>query len=263
MNETLEAIARALFKSWFVDFDPVRAKMAGEKPAGLEGDLAALFPDCLVDSPLGMIPDGWEVKEISDCCNQVMNGSTPSRKEPLYWENGNIPWLTSGEVRQTIILEPDNRITQLAFKKSSVKLVPAFSTVVALYGATAGQVSLIASEMTTNQAICALVPKEFFSFYTYLNISTQVRYLEQQARGSAQQNLSKGIVEKTRIIVPKNEILHGFQGIVSPLFMRWIENLRENQTLSELRDTLLPKLISGKLRVNDINDIKSIMEETT
>jgi type I restriction enzyme S subunit len=250
MSETLEEMARALFKSWFVDFDPVRAKSEG-RDTGLPERLAALFPNRFVDSELGKIPEGWEVKALKSCCSQIRNGGTPKRSESRYWINGRIPWLTSGEVRQPIITFTESFITEAGLNESSAKWVDPFSTVVALYGATAGQVSFIASKLTTNQAVCALIPNEQYAFFNYLCLRNSIRDLEIKAVGSAQQNISKAIVEETISIIPTLTLLRAFNSFAEPLIMKWISNLHESRTLTALRDALLPKLISGELRVKD------------
>jgi type I restriction enzyme S subunit len=270
MNRTLEAMAQAIFKSWFVDFDPVRAKAEGRDP-GLPNEIAAFFPDSFQDSDLGEIPKGWKVKEIRECCSKIQNGGTPKRSESDYWNPGTIPWLTSGEVRQTLITTTENMISELGLKKSSAKWLPKDSTVVALYGATAGQVALISSKMTTNQAVCGLIPKASFQYFNYLSLDRSVGILANLARGSAQQNISKGIVETTKVIIPRADILESFDHVVSSMFDKWIANLEESKSLASLRDTLLPKLISGELRLPaaalelaaqaDVPDAENFVEE--
>jgi len=247
MNATLEAMARALFQSWFVDFDPVRAKLDGRPPAALDPATAALFPDSFQDSTLGHIPKGWEVGKIQDCCVQIQNGGTPRRNESRFWDGGNIPWLASGEVRQSIITTTESFITEVGLAESSAKWVPPFSTVVALYGATAGQVSFTSSRLTTNQAVCALVPKKGFAFFNYLTMRGATAGLENKAVGSAQQNISKGIVEETQVVLPPTTLVEQFGEVANPLFEHWISNLHQSRTLATLRDTLLPKLLSGEL----------------
>jgi type I restriction enzyme S subunit len=249
MNATLEAMARALFQSWFVDFDPVRAKFDGRKPIGLDETTAALFPEHLEDSPLGHIPKGWKVGNIQDCCVQIQNGGTPRRNETRFWDGGDIPWLASGEIRQPIITATESFITEEGLAESSAKWVPAFSTVVALYGATAGQVSFTSSRLTTNQAVCALIPKKDFTFFNYLTMRGATAELENKAVGSAQQNISKGIVEETRVVLPPPLLVERFTEVARPLFEQWISNLHQSRTLATLRDTLLPKLLSGELSV--------------
>lgn len=248
MNETLEAMARALFKSWFVDFDPVRAKAEG-RDSGLPKSLTDLFPDSFEDSELGEIPKGWTVGRIGDCCEQIQNGGTPRRNEPRYWDGGTIPWLGSGEVRQPVITITDSFITQFGLENSSAKWVASHSTVVALYGATAGQVSIVASPLTTNQAVCALIPKRNFALFNYLAMRAATAELERKAVGSAQQNISKGIVEETQVVVPSGLALERFAVMADSLLRRWIANLHQSRNLAALRDSLLPRLISGELRV--------------
>jgi type I restriction enzyme S subunit len=252
MNATLEAMARALFQSWFVDFDPVRAKLDGRNPAALDPATAALFPDRFEDSAVGHIPHGWSIGTITDCCDRIHSGGTPRRDEPEFWDNGTIPWLTSGEVRQPMITATENFISELGLKESSAKWVPENSTVVALYGATAGQVSFLATAATTNQAICSLIPKTGFEFFNYFAMRGATADMESKAVGSAQQNISKGIVEETVVVLPSAVILTEFTMAAGPLFRRWIANIEQSRTLATLRDTLLPKLLSGELSVADV-----------
>jgi type I restriction enzyme S subunit len=249
MNETLEAMARALFQSWFVDFDPVRAKLDGRQPTGMDKATAALFPEHLQDSQLGQIPAGWKVGRIQECCIKIQNGGTPRRNEPRYWDGGDIPWLTSGEVRQPIIRSAASFITEEGLASSSAKWVPAFSTVVALYGATAGQVSLASSQLTTNQAVCALIPYRDFALFNYLAMRGASKELESKAVGSAQQNISKGVVEEVKVVLPPSALVERFAALVSPLFDRWISNLNQSVSLATLRDALQPKLLCGKLSI--------------
>jgi type I restriction enzyme S subunit len=224
----------------------------GSMVSGLPAHLYDLFPDRLVDSELGEIPEGWRVGTIGDCCIQIQNGGTPSRKEPRFWEGGTIPWLTSAEVKQPIIVDTENSITEAGLEASSAKWVAPLSTVVALYGATAGQVSLVALRLTTNQAVCALVPKQYCEFFNYLWMRSATPDLENQAVGSAQQNISQGVVARTRVLIPSHAVMVAFDKTVRPVFFRWISNLHESRTLAALRDALLPKLISGELRVKDV-----------
>jgi len=219
MNETLEALARSHFKSRFVD------------------------------AVVTKLPKGWHAGKLRDCCERVENGGTPKRDEPSFWTPGTIPWLTSGEVRQAIVTRSENFISEEGLENSSAKLWPAATTVVALYGATAGQVCFLGDTMCSNQACCGLIPKTDLRYYVYLHASSSVAAFEQQTRGSAQQNLSQQIVADFPTIIPDEETLGEFDQIVHPLFSRWIANLQESRALAELRDALLPKLLSGELRV--------------
>jgi len=289
-NQTLEHIAQVIFKSWFVDFEPVKAKIAAKQAfnaltpaekAGLTAQdyieqaaqcaiagktkeqlqqldsdtqqklktTAALFPDALVDSELGDIPDGWGAGMMQDCCERVESGGTPSRKEGAYW-NGSIKWLSSGEVRNVIILNTKEKITEKGLKNSNAKLWPKGSTVVAMYGATAGQVCLLASEVTANQACCALVPKNNQESYMFLSAKRSIESLAGKASGSAQQNLNKSLVSEHELLIPPPQVLTEFENIASKLINKWQQNIKENHELTELRDTLLPKLLSGELTLS-------------
>jgi len=200
---------------------------------------------------MGWIPQGWTVGPIYKLCEKVQNGGTPNRSKSEYWDGGTIPWLTSGEVRQTIIVKTENFISETGLKNSSAKWLPFGATVVALYGATAGQVALVASEMTTNQAVCGLIPKENYTFFNYLALERGVSSLANQARGSAQQNISKGIVEDTKVVIPSGVITEKFETECHPIFSKWIHNLNADIALSSTRDTLLPQLLSGEMRISE------------
>jgi type I restriction enzyme S subunit len=196
----------------------------------------------------GVMPDDWQEGKIANVCSSMYNGGTPRRNEPQFW-GGNIPWLTSGEVRQAIITKPENCISEAGLKGSSAKWVPSLSTVVALYGATAGQVSMVASPLTTNQAICSLVPKDNHAFYNYLTMRNAVTELENKAVGSAQQNISKAIVEETPCLIPNGKTVKEFDKLVYPIFYKWIQTLFESTQLAEIRDALLPRLMAGEINL--------------
>ena len=249
MNETLEEMARALFKSWFVDFDPVRAKMEG-RDTGLPKHLADLFPDRLVESELCEIPEGWEVGTVSQLTERIQNGGTPKRSKATYWERGEIPWLTSGEIRQSFVLETQNFISEEGLAKSSAKMVPARSILVALYGATAGQVSMNYRPLSTNQAVSAVIPSTGNRYFCLISLKLKVSDFKNRAVGSAQQNISKKVVEDTIVLLPQIKLRSVYDALMEPLFDRIFHNLDENKTLAAIRDTLLPKLISGEMGVN-------------
>lgn len=240
MNSTLEAIGQALFRRWFVDFEFPNEKGKPYKSSGGE----------MVGTELGKMPRGWRVGAFKDCCKRIENGGTPKRSEPKYWEPEIIQWLTSGEVRQSIVTSRENFISNEGLANSSAKLWPSGTTVVALYGATAGQVCFLAQEMCATQACCGLIPSENMRLYIYLRASLSVEAFERQTRGSAQQNLSQQIVADFPTTIPDYGVLERFDKAVWPIFDKWISNLSESHTLAVLRDALLPKLMSGEIRVN-------------
>ena len=304
INQTLEQMAQAIFKSWFIDFDPVKAKIAALEAGGSEDDAliaamqviaggalfatdaadadaqtqlarlqaehpeqyttlratAELFPSAMQESELGEIPEGWGTGSFKDLCLTVESGGTPKRNTPEYW-GGKIKWLASGEVRDVVVLDTKETITESGLKNSSAKLWPMYTTVVAMYGATAGQVCLIADQMTSNQACCGLIPKKNYKAFTFFSAKRSIQSLSDKASGSAQQNLNKGLVEGHQTILPAETILVIYEELAFPLMLKWIENMRESVMLAETRDTLLPKLLSGELSISAATDQITQAEE--
>lgn len=282
INQTLEQIAQALFKSWFVDFDPVRAKVQALSD-GLsfeQAELAAMqaisgktaeeltalsqtqperyaelaetakaFPCEMVEVDGVEVPKGWEVSTISECSLKIQNGGTPKRSNLEYWENGEIPWLSSGEVcNNKILVQSKEYITDLGLKGSAAKLIPPYSTLVAIYASpTAGKCAFSGFETSTNQAVCAIIPKEEYTFFNYYHLQLQEKYFANQASGSAQQNISKKIIEETPVLIPNKVILKKFNLLAKPIMNKTIENLKENNNLERKRDLLLPKLLNGEV----------------
>ena len=275
INQTLEQMSQTLFKSWFVDFDPVidnaldagnpipealqsRAELrqkvrnsADFKP--LPAEIRSLFPSEFEETELGWVPKGWESETFDSFCDLIQSGGTPSRKETSFWDGGTIKWLSSGEVKGKIVLDTKEKITDIGLLNSSSKLWEKYTTVVAMYGATAGEVCIIGDKMAANQACCGLYSKTF-PFFVYNFVCNKANELASKATGSAQQNLNKLIISTTKFICPSNDIITIFEDNVTPLFMKWFSNSSENNTLTALRNTLLPKLISGELSVEDLPD---------
>ena len=282
INQTLEQIAQALFKSWFVDFDPVRAKVqalsdglsleqaelaamqaiSGKNPEELTAlsqtqpdryaelaETAKAFPCEMVEIDGLEVPKGWEVSTISECSLKIQNGGTPKRSNLEYWENGDISWLSSGEVcNNKVLVQSKEYITDLGLKGSAAKLIPPYSTLVAIYASpTAGKCAFSGFETSTNQAVCAIIPKEEYTFFNYYHLQLQEKYFANQASGSAQQNISKKIIEETPVLIPNKVILKKFNLLAKPIISKTIENLRENNNLERKRDLLLPKLLNGEV----------------
>ena len=262
MNETLEEMARALFKSWFVDFDPVRAKMEGRDP-GLPKHLADLFPDRLVDSELGPIPEGWEVSEIGREVD-VVGGSTPSTKEPDFWEEGNIHWATPKDlsrIQSPVLIETERKITNAGLQKISSGLLPV-GTVLMSSRAPVGYLAIAQVPLAVNQGFIAMkcskrISKEYTLSWCYENMDI----IKANAGGTTFQEISKRNFRPLKVIAPSIEILKKYDSIVSPLFEKITLNVHGSQTLAAQRDALLPKLISGELRVKDVE--RHISEDYT
>ncbi|MEL9773134.1 restriction endonuclease subunit S, partial [Escherichia coli] len=281
LNQTLEQMSQTIFKSWFVDFDPVidNALDAGKPiPEALQSraelrqkvrnstdfkplpaEIRSLFPNEFEETELGWVPKGWESETFDSFCDLIQSGGTPSRKETSFWDGGTIKWLSSGEVKGKIVLDTKEKITDIGLLNSSSKLWEKYTTVVAMYGATAGEVCIIGDKMAANQACCGLYSKKF-PFFVYNFVCNKANELASKATGSAQQNLNKLIISTTKFICPSNDIITIFENNVTPLFMKWFSHSSENNTLTALRDTLLPKLISGELSLEDLPDLTTDTE---
>lgn len=262
MSQTLEEMAQALFKSWFVDFDPVHAKAksnsdeeleAAAKELGISKEILELFPSEFEESELGMIPKGWEVSTIGNKL-KVSLGGTPSRVNDSYWTEGTIPWINSGKVNEFRITEASELITEEAVRKSSTKLLPKKTTVLAITGATLGQVSLLEIDSCANQSVIGLPETEELNYsFVYPMISYAITDLISHQTGGAQQHINKGNVENQRIVISSKEELKEYVDIVKPILDK-VEKLSfEIQTLQKTRDTLLPKLLSGELDVSELD----------
>ena len=250
MNQTLEEIAKAIFKSWFVDFDPVRAKAEG-RPTGLPPEISDLFPDELVDSEIGEIPKGWGTAVVSSF-GKVVCGKTPSTKDPENFD-GQFPFITIPDMRGNLLsLSADRSVSEKGADSLKGKMLPAGSICVSCI-ATPGLVSVTTSDSFTNQQINSIVPTDetnreylLFSMMTFGDLISSAG-----SGGSVFANLSTGRFKELPILQPCEESRTTFSAIIRPMLQRIEVSQKEISTLSELRDTLLPKLISGELRIPD------------
>lgn len=243
MNQTLEEIGRAIFKHWFVDFEFPDEQGRPYESSGGE----------MVDSELGEIPKGWEVGTINDLCSSITNGGTPKRNHEEYWENGRIPWFKTGELFDDPLIDSDEHITENGLKNSSCKLWEPNTILIALYASpTVGRLGILKSYATSNQACSGLVA-DFnigyaYLFYTLLFKRTEFNSI---AVGSAQQNISQDLVKNSKTVIPPSKLTCKFQKLIGPLFERRTLLKKESINLSKIRDSLLQKLMSGKIRVKN------------
>jgi type I restriction enzyme S subunit len=255
MNNTLETMARALFKSWFVDFDPVRAKAEGRDP-GLPKPLADLFPDRFEDSELGQIPDGWSVGSLLRQAT-LLSGGTPKTDRREYW-NGDLAWASATDVSQsgqTFLVETERSITREGLEKSSTQLIPALSSVVVARGATTGRLVILGREMAMNQTCYALTTSIDTPFGLYCLLRHEIDNLVHAAHGSVFDTITTATFELSRVVLPPGPALAAFEHSAAPLFHLSLANTEASRTLAGLRDGLLPKLISGELRVTSADRI--------
>ena len=255
MNETLEEMARALFKSWFVDFDPVRAKMEGrwhpgESLPGLPTDQYDLFPDRLVDSELGEIPEGWEVGVLDDMV-ELLSGGTPKTSVPSYWD-GDIPWYTAKDApngSDVFAVDTERKITPLGVKNSATRVLDAATTVITARG-TVGRLTCLGVPMAMNQTCYGIRgARSYPDFFTYWNVRMAVDQLQTRTHGTIFDTITRQTFKLVDTVIPPAKVAKAFEGLVSTLMHRILRNLHEGQVLTDIRDTLLPKLVSGELRV--------------
>lgn len=251
MNATLEALARALFQSWFVDFDPVRAKLDGRPPAALDPATAALFPDSFQDSELGHIPKGWTIQPVGEVVDCV-GGGTPSTAEPKYWESGTHHWTTPKDfssLQAPILLDTDRKLTDSGIAKISSGLLPA-GTLLLSSRAPVGYLAIAAMPVAINQGFIALKCNDRASNYFMLNwCQTNMAEIESRATGTTFAEISKQNFRPIRVVLPPKELMAAFTAKIAPLYAQITANLHQSRTLATLRETLLPKLLSGELSV--------------
>src|SRR5690606_3130518 len=190
----------------------------------------------------------------SDVCSsdliKTTSGGTPSRSKMEYYSNGTIYWVKSKELAGTFIFETEEMITEDALRNSSAKLLPENSILIAMYGATVGEFGILANEATCNQAICALIPNENYP-YTYLFMLTKFNKenLLNLAVGSAQQNISQLLIKEIDVST-NTGLIKEFHTKTDSLFQKIKSNTKQIRILTQLRDALLPKLMSGEIRID-------------
>lgn len=233
INANLEEQAQALFKSWFVDFEPFR-----DSP--------------FVDSELGKIPQGWKVGTLSEI-GAVIGGGTPSKIVSEYYTDNGIAWITPKDLstnncKFTSMGETD--ISELGYKNSSAKLMPRGSV---LFSSRApiGYISIAKNEICTNQGFKSIVPQKAGTCFIYYFLRNNTSKIESMASGSTFKEASGGLMKSLEVIIPTNKILTAFEEAIQPLFDMQEHNEDENARLSVLRNTLQPKLMAGEINVEN------------
>ena len=221
-NKTLESMAQTIFKEWF-----------GKYQIGDD------------------LPEGWRIEKLGDVLETYLGG-TPSKRKNEYWDNGSIPWINSGEVNNFRIIKGTTLITKLGLEKSATKLLPKGTVVIAITGSTLGQYSILEIESCFNQSVVGIVGNnKIKSSFIYFWIANNIHAIIRNATGGAQQHINKENVNSFEMIIPSDEILNKFQSIVEPMMDKISNNEFEIQSLTKTRNTLLPKLMSGQVRVNN------------
>ena len=231
INADLEEMAQAIFKNWFVDFEPFK-----------DGKF--------VDSELGMIPEGWKVGRLDEIAD-VVGGSTPSKAKPEYYTQKGIAWLTPKDLSNHPAVYSSRGeidITEEGFNSTSTKLMPK-GTVLFTSRAPIGYISIAQNDICTNQGFKSLVPKKAGTCFLYCFLKYVTPEIENKSTGSTFKEASGALMKSLQVIIPEQKVFEDFESIALPLFTR-IESLeKESSHLSLLRDTLLPRLMSGEIEV--------------
>lgn len=231
INADLEEMAQAIFKNWFVDFEPFK-----------DGKF--------VNSELGMIPEGWKVGRLDEIAD-VVGGSTPSKAKPEYYTQKGIAWLTPKDLSNHPAVYSSRGeidITEEGYNSTSTKLMPK-GTVLFTSRAPIGYISIAQNDICTNQGFKSVVPKKAGTCFLYCFLKYVTPEIENKSTGSTFKEASGALMKSLQVIMPEQKVFEDFEEIVCPLFAR-IESLeKENSRLSLLRDTLLPRLMSGELEV--------------
>ena len=241
INQELEAMAKTLYDYWFVQFDFPDENGKPYKSSG--GKM--VYNDQLKRE----IPEGWGVAKVEDIA-QTGSGGTPKSTNVSYYSNGEIPWINSGELEQTVITSTSNFITEEGLNNSSAKLFPSGTILVAMYGATAGKVSFLTFEASTNQAICAIMLNDIRMRYYLKNVIEDLyQYLVKLSTGSARDNLSQDMIKNIKVVIPSNDILDRYYDFSNNIIKEITKKQQENEQLTQLRDWLLPMLMNGQVKV--------------
>jgi type I restriction enzyme, S subunit len=248
MNETLEAMARAIFKDWFVDFGPTVSKMEGRVPY-LASEIWAMFPSRLAGDGK---PEGWRTELLIDHA-RIVSGGTPKTEEPAYW-GGEIAWASAKDVSQcsdAFLITTDRRITERGLNESTTRIIPKLATVVVARGATTGRFCMFGRDMAMNQTCYALAPSHGRPFWLNCAFGSLVEAIVHAAHGSVFDTITTNTIKGVRVTLANPALLDHFEATVEPLFSRLLANIEQSDTLAATRDLLFPKLMSGEIRVKE------------
>jgi type I restriction enzyme S subunit len=236
INDNLEQQAQALYRSWFIDFEPFKY---------------AEF----VESELGEIPEKWRVGKLSDI-GKIVGGSTPSKSHPEYYTTNGIAWLTPKDLsgtRAKFTSRGEIDITEIGYNSCSTKMLPRGSV---LFSSRApiGYISIALNDICTNQGFKSIVPnKEIGTAFVYYYLKNNTSKIESQASGSTFKEVSGSLINSLPIVIPPVKLISKFNEIANPIFSQQEKNEDEIKKLSQLRDEILPKLMSGELKINDLH----------
>lgn len=241
INKTLEEMAKAIFKEWFVDFN---------------------FPNAtgkFQETEIGKIPVGWKVVSLLEI-GKLIGGGTPKTAMSEYWD-GDIDWISAKDVTPvsgSFITKTEKRITKLGLDNSSAKLIPKLATVITARG-TVGSYCILSKPMAISQSNYALKSNDVSGdYFLFLTIDKSVGQMQQMSYGTIFDTITTRTLGDIKIPLPTKELINGFEKLVEPMFCQILQNIEENQSLINLRDTMLPKLMKGEIEINSKADVAKV-----
>jgi type I restriction enzyme S subunit len=220
-------------------------------------EIADLFPSKFEETELGAIPKGWEVHPFSAVVD-IIGGGTPKTSIERYW-GGDIPWFSvvdSPREGDVFVIGTEKMITQEGLENSSARMLRPGTTIISARG-TVGNLALVGREMAMNQSCYGLQGKLIGDFQTYFSTYRLVSVLKQRSHGSVFQTITRGTFASISVVVPTAQIRKAFENLVGSLLQRVKSNVEEANSLAELRDTLLPRLMSGKLSIPELSGVQN------
>lgn len=227
MNQTLEAMAQALFKEWFINFN---------------------FPnfDGVLENGL---PKGWRMGSILEIAT-LLSGGTPKTDVPEFW-NGTLNWISAKDITSSnneFIIETEKTITELGIQKSAAKLLPKYTTVISARG-TVGNYCILSKEMAISQSNYGLKSNSNFDYFLFLMIETMIQMMKAFSYGTVFDTITTKTFQEMEVTIPAENVITEFETVIMPLYEKILTNQFQIQTLTQIRDTLLPKLMSGQIEI--------------
>ncbi len=244
LSKTLEDIVQTIFKSWFIDFDPVKAKMVGEKPTGMDAATSALFPDSFEESELGLIPKGWEVRSLDEI-SEYLNGLA-MQKFPVIEENEQLPVIKIAQLRAG-----NTQGADMASGLLDPKFIIKDGDILFSWSGTLEVETWTGGLGALNQHLFKVTGKNVPDWYSYLSTKSFLSFFREIASGKATTmgHIQRGHLSESKLAIPNSELLNRATEIIEPLISLKIKTSIESRNLAEIRDSLLPRLISGELQI--------------
>jgi type I restriction enzyme S subunit len=229
MNQTLETMAQAIFREWFVNFNF----------PGFDGEL------------LDGLPKGWNVGSILEIAT-LLSGGTPKTDVAEYW-NGTINWISAKDITSSnkkFIIETEKTITELGIQKSAAKILPKFTTIISARG-TVGNYCILSKEMAISQSNYGLKSKFDFDYFLFLMIETMIMMMKAFSYGTVFDTITTKTFQEMEVTIPTNKVIEEFEKVITPLYEKILTNQFQIQSLTQIRDSLLPKLMTGKIEIKN------------